>query len=185
MVLAQSIAAAVLCLAHTVTSLPASDTVAANARHEVVTVDPEILARAVALNLTEVPPSSHGDVAQVKRAVVGTENRALWTDRNFPYSAIGRVSWETGKVCTGTLVGPQHVLTAASCVAPTGTWMSFQPAFASGETYPSSNVSRSLLPPIPTIDCYEDDYAVCKWIPNPFFLGHFEHVLTCSPRKWC
>lgn len=161
------IAAAVLCVAQVATPLPTNEAAIANNHSfpKTVTIDLGILSKAVALNITEVPSSLPSGVARVRREVIDSESRVLWTDRGFPNSAIGRVVWATGEVCSGTLVGPRHVITAAQCIAPTGISMSFQPAYAGGETYPSSDVSLSVLPPTNPIDCWEDDYAVCEFSP--------------------
>jgi V8-like Glu-specific endopeptidase len=42
--------------------------------------------------------------------------RYLNENTAFPYSVIGR-HWNNGLGCTGTLVGPRHVLTASHCIS--------------------------------------------------------------------
>jgi protease YdgD len=50
------------------------------------------------------------------RGVKGKDDRALIEKYNYPWSAIGRINKESGGFCTGTLIAPNLVLTAAHCV---------------------------------------------------------------------
>ncbi|XQQ07908.1 MAG: trypsin-like serine peptidase [Leptolyngbya sp. IPPAS B-1204] len=56
------------------------------------------------------------------RAIIGRDQRVPVLNRSFPWSAIGRIDWavdgeEIGQ-CTGTLIGPDLVLTNSHCLAP-------------------------------------------------------------------
>lgn len=46
----------------------------------------------------------------------GTDDRRLSEALRYPWSAIGRVNRRTGGFCTGSLIAPDRVLTAAHCL---------------------------------------------------------------------
>ncbi len=48
--------------------------------------------------------------------ITGTDNREIKETRHYPWSAIGRLNVTTGGFCTGTVIGPRRVLTAAHCL---------------------------------------------------------------------
>jgi protease YdgD len=50
------------------------------------------------------------------RGIKGKDDRILIEKYKYPWSAIGRINKETGGFCTGTLVAPKLVLTAAHCL---------------------------------------------------------------------
>ncbi len=79
---------------------------------------PFLLAAALA---AAAPPAAAQDLANPRRGVlrpgVGAEDPRRPVDvRAEPWRALGRVQLEVGGRCTGVLVGPRTVLTAAHCL---------------------------------------------------------------------
>lgn len=60
---------------------------------------------------------SEGQAQPVEFAgIVGKDDRVPMDSAKFPWSAIGRVNLEIGGYCTGTVIAPGKVLTAAHCL---------------------------------------------------------------------
>ena len=71
-------------------------------------------------------------------SIFGTDDRRLFQDTNYPWGTTGKFR-KQGGWCSGTMVGPRHVLTASHC--PTwnsdGTigWATFTPGYFDGSGY--------------------------------------------------
>src|SRR5689334_4035858 len=48
--------------------------------------------------------------------IYGEDDRRIIEEMGPPWSAIGRINRRTGGFCTGTLIAPDKVLTAAHCI---------------------------------------------------------------------
>ncbi|KAH7024586.1 uncharacterized protein B0I36DRAFT_366523 [Microdochium trichocladiopsis] len=128
---------------------------------ETVNYDPAVL---LAMGDLVAEPSNHTDVELAERAIYGADDRQNWEDGNYPYSAIGKVRWSNGVWCTGTLVGPRHVITARHCTPTNGENVSvrFSPFYYNGETrYPGSQVTTYIYSTDTSGSClYGLDWAI-------------------------
>jgi V8-like Glu-specific endopeptidase len=87
-------------------------------------------------------PNNKIGIAPEKRFIVGVDDRSLNTDTAYPYSAIGKIQWSNGVWCSGTLVGPRHVVTARHCLPnASGISGTFSPGYNNGATFGSSQIN--------------------------------------------
>jgi V8-like Glu-specific endopeptidase len=96
--------------------------------------------------LSEAVKGNNPDAGSTSRVVTGTDDRAQITDTStFPAATVGWIVGQTQKgdyyTCTGTLIGPNSVITAAHCVYDheSGGWakdLVFVPGATDAQTAP-------------------------------------------------
>ena len=104
---------------------------------------------ALALLLAAAPAWTLAAAEKVKLpGIKGEDDRVLVDPTLYPWRAIGRVNRRSGGHCTGALVGPDKVLTAAHCLwnKRTGAWLKpeslhFVAGYAKGKFVAETKVS--------------------------------------------
>lgn len=102
-------------------------------------------------NLTA--PSSRGSMHH--KRTNGPDDRYEFTSQTaYPWRIVGKIQWSNGVFCSGSLIGPRHVLTAHHCVPTDGSSVTFSPGFDNG---PGPAGSARVTAAVTTEGCGDGD----------------------------
>jgi V8-like Glu-specific endopeptidase len=66
--------------------------------------------------LTAPPTVLHRDQRLEPAIVYPPDDRSIYNDRSYPWGCVCKITTAAGRVGSGVLIGPRHVLTASHCV---------------------------------------------------------------------
>lgn len=151
-----------------------SDTVPADGREELLhrVYLPSILNAGGESPLPTLEGNSNDIDGQIgPQHVIGGENRTRRSNTtDYPWRAMGWVNSDQGS-CTGTQIGPRHVLTSAHCVVNDKKWRT------NLRYYPGRNGSSSP---------YGSDPAFCMIVPNGWYdheWANYDYALLILPEN--
>lgn len=120
---------------------------------QIVTHNAQILHASVNPSHNLTAPSYRGTMHH--KRTNGPDDRYEFTDQSdYPWRIVGKIQWSSGVFCSGSLIGPRHVLTAHHCVPTDGSSVTFSPGF---DNSPGPAGSAQVTTAVTTEGCGDGD----------------------------